>query len=167
MFKSLERRIVALLLVLLLGVQLATYFIIDNAIDRNGRALIAEEVAVGERVFERLLRQNADMFTQGAQLLAKDYGFLSAIASQDEETISSVLTNHGSRIGASVTVLVDIERGMRTGPGQSISADVQRLILALVDVAAREGSAVGTGIVDGAPFQIVVVPVKAPVVDSM
>lgn len=164
MFKSLERRIVALLLALLLGVQLATYFIIDNAIDRNGRALIAEEVAVGERVFERLLRQNADMFTQGAQLLAKDYGFLSAIASRDEETISSVLTNHGARIGASVTVLVDGERGMRTGPGQSISADVQRLILDLVDVAAREGSAVGTGIVDGAPFQIVVVPVKAPVV---
>jgi diguanylate cyclase len=106
MFKSLERRIVALLLVLVLGVQLATYFIINGAIDRNGRALIAGEVAVGERVFHRLLRQKAEMFTQGAQLLAKDYGFLSAIASRDDETIGSVLTNHGERIGASVTVLV-------------------------------------------------------------
>lgn len=164
MFRSLERRIVALLLVLVLGVQLATYFIINSAIDRNGRALIAEEVAVGERVFHRLLRQNAEMFTQGAQLLAKDYGFLSAIASRDEETIASALTNHGARIGASVTVLVDVERAMRTGPAQSVSADVKRLVLALVDIAAKEGSAVGTGIVDDAPFQIVVVPVKAPVV---
>jgi hypothetical protein len=161
-FKSLEQSIVALLLALLLGVQFATFFIIKSAIDRNGRALIAEEVVVGERVFQRLLRQNAEMFTQGAQLLAKDYGFLSAIASRDEETIASVLTNHGDRIGASVTVLVDPERTMRTGPEQSVSVDVQRLILSLVDIAARKGSAVGTGIVDNAPFQIVVVPVKAP-----
>jgi diguanylate cyclase (GGDEF)-like protein len=163
-FKSLEQRIVALLLVLLLGVQFATFFIINSAIDRNGRALIAEEVVVGERVFQRLLRQNAEMFTQGAQLMAKDYGFLSAIASRDEETIASVLTNHGDRIGASVTVLVDTERTMRTGPEQSVSVDVQRLILSLVDIAAQKGSAVGTGIVDDAPFQIVVVPVKAPAV---
>lgn len=163
MFKSLQSRVVALLLVLVLGVQLGTYFIINSAINRNSRALIAEEVTVGERVFQRLLRQNAEMLTQGAQLLAKDYGFLSAIASRDEETIDSALANHGARIGASMTVLIDADRTMRKGPEQAVSMTVQNLILKLVDVAAREGSAVGTGIVDDAPFQIVVVPVKAPV----
>ena len=164
MFKSLERRIVALLLIVLLLVQLASFIVIQNSISRNGRAVIAEELAVGERVFRRLLKQNAEMLTQGAQLLAKDYGFLSAIASSDDETITSALTNHGARIGASFTVMVNPNRTIRVGGTDTLSEMGKRLILQLVDTAEREGSAVGTGILENRPFQIVVVPVKAPVV---
>ena len=164
MFKSLERRIVALLLALLLVVQLASFVVIQNAISSNGRAMIAAELDVGERVFRRLLKQNAEMLTQGAQLLAKDYGFLSAIASRDDETITSALTNHGARIGSSFTVMVDTERQIRVDSAHALSDNAKRLILQLVDAAEREGSAVGTGIIDNGPFQIVVVPVKAPVV---
>lgn len=164
MFKSLERRIVALLLALLLVVQLASFVVIQNAISSNGRAMIAAELEVGERVFQRLLKQNAEMLTQGAQLLAKDYGFLSAIASRDDETITSALTNHGARIGSSFTVMVDTERQIRVDSAHALSDNARRLILQLVDAAELEGSAVGTGIIDNGPFQIVVVPVKAPVV---
>ncbi|RYE70694.1 MAG: hypothetical protein EOO81_07515, partial [Oxalobacteraceae bacterium] len=63
MLKSLERRIAALLLIVLLLVQLAGFIVIQNAISRNGRAVIAEELVVGERVFRRLLKQNAEMLT--------------------------------------------------------------------------------------------------------
>ena len=164
MFKTLERRIAALLLILLLLVQLAGFMVIQNAISRNGRAVIADELVVGERVFRRLLKQNADMLTQGAQLLAKDYGFLSAIASGDDETITSALTNHGGRIGASFTVMVNADRGFRVDSSHALSDPARRRILQLVDAAERDGSAVGTGIIENGPFQIVVVPVKAPVV---
>ncbi len=164
MFKSLERRIVALLLVLLLVVQLASFVVIQNAISSNGRAMIAAELEVGERVFQRLLKQNAEMLTQGAQLLAKDYGFLSAIASRDDETITSALTNHGARIGSSFTVMVGTDRQILADSAHALSANAKRLIMQLVDAAEKEGSAVGTGIIDNGPFQLVVVPVKAPVV---
>lgn len=164
MFKSLERRIVALLLILLLLVQMAGFIVIQNAISRNGRAVIAEELQVGERVFRRLLKQNAEMLTQGAQLLAKDYGFLSAIASRDEETITSALTNHGARIGASFTVMVNPDRSIQFDSTHAPSDTARRRILQLVSTAEKEGSAVGTGIIENGPFQIVVVPVKAPVV---
>jgi diguanylate cyclase (GGDEF)-like protein len=164
MFKSLERRIVALLLTLLLLVQLAGFVVIQNAISRNGRAVIAEELVVGERVFRRLLKQNAEMLTQGAQLLAKDYGFLSAIASSDDETITSALTNHGARIGASFTVMVNPDRTLRVDSAHALSETGRRRILQLVDSAEKDGSAVGTGIVENGLFQFVVVPVKAPVV---
>ena len=164
MFKSLERRIVALLLVLLLVVQLASFVVIQNAISSNGRTMIAAELEVGERVFQRLLKQNAEMLTQGAQLLAKDYGFLSAIASRDDETIGSALTNHGARIGSSFTVMVGTDREIRVDSSHPLSINARRLILQLVEVAEKEGSAVGTGIVDKGPFQLVVVPVKAPIV---
>ena len=164
MFKSLERRIVALLLALLLVVQLASYVVIQNAISSNGRAMIVAELEVGDRVFARLLKQNAEMLTQGAQLLAKDYGFLSAIASRDDETITSALTNHGARIGSSFTVMVGTDREIRADTAHTPSVNARRLILQLVDAAEKEGTAVGTGIVDNGPFQLVVVPVKAPVV---
>jgi diguanylate cyclase (GGDEF)-like protein len=164
MFKSLERRIVALLLTVLLLVQLAGFVVIQNAISRNGRAVIAEELVVGERVFRRLLKQNAEMLTQGAQLLAKDYGFLSAIASNDDETITSALTNHGARIGASFTVMVNPDRSLRVDSAHALSETGRRRILQLVDSAEKDGSAVGTGIVENGLFQFVVVPVKAPVV---
>jgi diguanylate cyclase (GGDEF)-like protein len=164
MFKSLERRIAALLLVLLLMVQLSGFIVIQNAISRNGRAVIAEELVVGERVFRRLLKQNAEMLTQGAQLLAKDYGFLSAIASRDDETITSALTNHGARIGASFAVMVNPDRSLQADSAHALSETARRRILQLVGTAEKEGSAVGTGIIENGPFQIVVVPVKAPVV---
>src|SRR5512133_600612 len=164
MFKSLERRIAALLLILLLLVQLAGFIVIQNAISRNGRAVIAEELVVGERVFRRLLKQNAEMLTQGAQLLAKDYGFLSAIASNDDETITSALTNHGARIGASFTVMVGPDRSIRVDSAHALSETARRRILQLVAKAEKEGSAAGTGVIENGPFQIVVVPVKAPVV---
>ena len=164
MLKSLERRIAALLLIVLLLVQLAGFIVIQNAISRNGRAVIAEELVVGERVFRRLLKQNAEMLTQGAQLLAKDYGFLSAIASDDDETITSALTNHGARIGASFTVMVNSDRTIRADVSRTPSENAKRRILQLVNTAERDGSAVGTAIIENGPFQIVVVPVKAPVV---
>jgi diguanylate cyclase (GGDEF)-like protein len=164
MLKSLERRIAALLLIVLLLVQLAGFIVIQNAISRNGRAVIAEELVVGERVFRRLLKQNAEMLTQGAQLLAKDYGFLSAIASGDDETITSALTNHGARIGASFTIMVNFDRSIRADVTRAPSENGKRRILQLVNAAERDGSAVGTAIIENGPFQIVVVPVKAPVV---
>ncbi|MDB5840683.1 MAG: diguanylate phosphodiesterase [Herminiimonas sp.] len=162
-FHSLESRIVTLFLVLILAVQLAGFFAIRTAINENARAAIREELLIGERVFQRLLDQNAQKLTQGAQLLAKDYGFLSAIGSDDSETIASALGNHGARIGASLTLLVGPDRRTKAATLPNLPAGLERSVLQLVDMAEKSGSATGNGIVDGAPFQIVVVPVKAPV----
>jgi hypothetical protein len=82
-FKSLESRIVVLFIVLLLLLQLAGFVVIRGAIDANARTAIHNELVIGERVFLRLLDQNAQKLTQGARLLASDYGFRAAIASDE------------------------------------------------------------------------------------
>jgi hypothetical protein len=56
MFKNLQRRIAALLLILLLLIQMAGFITINPAIDRNGREVIAKQLVAGERVFTRLLK---------------------------------------------------------------------------------------------------------------
>ena len=76
------------------------------SVESQARQAIAGNLQVGERVWLRLLEQNAERLRQGSALLAADYGFRSAVHSGDEETIQSVLENHGERIGAAATALL-------------------------------------------------------------
>ncbi|MDB5820428.1 MAG: diguanylate cyclase domain protein, partial [Rhizobacter sp.] len=160
--RSLAARIVTLFLGLLLAVQAASFLAIREGIDRSTRASIAQELRVGERVLRRLMDQNAQRLIDGATLLAADYGFRQALATNDAETISSVLQNHGERIGATVTALLD--------PSFALRAEGQNSVHALSDVARRLGQRAAAGqkasevvIFGGMPYQAVLVPVRAPV----
>ncbi len=160
----LENRIVALFIILILLVQLAGFIAIRKAIDENARASIRDELIIGERVFLRLLEQNADKLTQGARLLASDFGFRQAIGTDDRETITSVLENHGARIGSTLSMLIGTDQRVKASTQAYPSADLQRSALELVGKAAASNGASDTVIVDDSLFQIVAVPVRAPVV---
>lgn len=162
-FHSLESRIVTLFLVLLLAVQIAGFFTIRTAIDENARAAVRDSLVVGERIFTRLLDQNAQKLTQGAVLLAKDYGFREAIASNDRETIASALVNHGARIGASVTLFVGQDGVSRAASLAVIPPGMEASVQRLVDKAEEKGSASANVMTGRLPSQLVVVPVKAPI----
>ena len=99
---GLTSRIVILSLSLLLLVQAAVFSVVRVTIDQSARRQVAQELEVGERVWRRLLEQNAQKLNQGAALLAADYGFRAAVSTGDQETIASALENHGARIGATV-----------------------------------------------------------------
>ncbi|EJL94332.1 diguanylate cyclase (GGDEF) domain-containing protein [Herbaspirillum sp. CF444] len=159
----LENRIVALFIVLILLVQLAGFVAIRKAIDENARASIRDELIIGERVFLRLLEQNADKLTQGARLLASDFGFRQAIGTDDRGTITSVLENHGARIGSTLSMLIGTDQKIKASTQDHPSADLQRSSLELVAKAAETNGASDTVIVDDSLFQIVAVPVRAPV----
>ena len=161
--RSLESRIVTLFLFLILTVQLAGFLVIRAGIEGNARASIGDELVIGERVFQRLLKQNAQTLTQGARLLASDYGFRQAIASDDRETIASALSNHGARIGATLTVLVGQDHRIKAATTSEPAPSLERAILQLVDDAEQAGNAAGIAMVDKHAFQIVVISVKAPV----
>jgi diguanylate cyclase (GGDEF)-like protein len=160
--RSLESRIVILFLVLILAIQLAGFLAIQSGIQENARASIRDELFIGERVFGRLLDQYAQKLTQGARLLASDYGFKQAIGSEDNETIVSALSNHGERIEASHALLIGLDRTIKASTTERLAGDLEKSILRLVDRAEQNGSASGIGIVDNRPYQLVVVPVKAP-----
>lgn len=161
--RSLESRIVLLFLVLILAVQAAGFTAIRIGIDQNARAAIQEELVVGERVFRRLLDLYAHNLTQGARVLASDYGFKQAIASDDSETIVSALANHGERIGASHAVLVAADRSIKASTTGQLVGSFERSIVELLDAAENGDGASNNSIIDDQPYQVVVVPVKAPV----
>ncbi|MGN6389608.1 MAG: EAL domain-containing protein [Burkholderiaceae bacterium] len=163
-FRSLESRIITLFLVLILLVQSIGFVLIRSGIETNARTAIAAELAIGERVFSRLLQQNAQNLTQGARLLASDYGFRQAIGTDDRETISSALKNHGERIGAELAMLIGSTGEIKAFSGGAAVWGLRDRAVKLVQEAERTGNANGVGITNDTPYQMVAVPVKAPVV---
>jgi diguanylate cyclase (GGDEF)-like protein len=161
---GLASRIVALSLLLLLVVQAAVFGVVRESIDRSARLQIDQQLVVGERVWRRLLEENAQTLSQGAALVAADFGFRDAVSSGDNETIGSALQNHGNRIGATVTALLDIDMKLRVvGDGQNVLELVPTL-QALWGDPSRKGNFGHFAMIKGLPHQFVLVPIKAPVV---
>ncbi|HEU4376338.1 MAG TPA: EAL domain-containing protein [Telluria sp.] len=165
-FKSLEGRIATLFLVLIIALQVLGLVVIQKGIDSNARASIATELTNGEKVFRKLMEQNAQKRRFGAQVLARDTGFVQAVGndgSGDRETIKSALENSARRARATLTMLIDGERKVKVSTGVGQPAALEKLVLGLLDQAEQSDGASGIAMVDNKPFQIVVMPVKAPI----
>ena len=165
--RSLILRLVGVSLLLLLIVQLAGFAVVRAGIERNARSQIARQLDVDENVWLRLLEQNAERLRQGSALLAADYGFRSAVHSGDEDTIQSVLENHGERIGAAATALLDADMTYRalTAPSSA-----QAFIPTLEQVApqlARSPQGSQIAVVGGVPYQFVMVPMRSCCLHSL
>jgi diguanylate cyclase (GGDEF)-like protein len=165
-FRSLESRIVTLFLVLLVVVQVVGLLVIQRGINTNARNAISAELVNGAKVFSRLLEQNAQNLRSGARLLTRDAGFLAAVGSTDEDdraTIESVLANHGRRIKASLSMLISAERKVTASTNNEQSAGLEKMVLGMLDQAEQADGANGIAIVERRPYQVVVIPVKAPI----
>ena len=158
--RRLASRIVALFLGLLLLVQLAGLVVVNASISSNARVLLGQDLAVGERIWARLLAQRAAKLTLGASVLAADYGFRAAAASGDLETLRSALANHGERIGATVSAMLTPDLDVRA-LGETTQPAAFESLRPLVKKLAEHGSALA--VVAGQPYQVVMVPMKAPV----
>ncbi|MCU6434046.1 EAL domain-containing protein [Undibacterium sp. Jales W-56] len=162
---SLQSRVVTLFIVLILAVQLAGFFAIRNAIDSNARAAIREELKISEKIFGHLLEQNKQKLTEGARVLASEFAFREAIATNDTETIVSALDNLGNRFGASFSMLLRLDRTTAASTNNSLTDNTASALLPLFVQAEQSdnGSASSTAIVEGHPYQLVMISVKAPV----
>src|SRR6185295_8755695 len=107
--QRLQTRIIVFFVALLALVQIAAFCFVNAANSNNARAKVEEELNVGQRVFARLMEQNAEKLKLSARVLAADFAFREAIATHDNGTITSVLANHGARIGADAMVFVDLD----------------------------------------------------------
>jgi len=165
-FRSLESRIVTLFLVLIVAVQVIGLLVIQRGIDNNARQAIAGELTNGTKVFGRLLEQNAQNLRFGARLLARDTAFLAAIGNNEEgdrATIESALANSGRRIRASMTMLVNSERQLSVSTNAAQAGALAKIVDGMLDAAEAADGANGIAIVERRPYQVVVMPVKAPI----
>jgi diguanylate cyclase (GGDEF)-like protein len=162
MFRRLRTRIIVFFVALIGLVQIAAFLLVDSANSTNARQKIESELQLGERIFARLLEQNRERLAQTARVMAADYGLREAIATNDSATAISALRNHAGRINADMTMLVSLDRNVIADTFAIDERPRQFEFPLLIELAAKEGSASSIELVNGHAYQLVVVPVMAP-----
>jgi diguanylate cyclase (GGDEF)-like protein len=159
--RSIGARIIVLFLALLLAVQLASFASLRASLASHAHRTLPTRLLEGERLLQTLLDRKAQAVTDGAQLLAADYGFREALSSNDAETIVSVLANHGARIGATEAAFLSTDFQLRATTAAH-SRELGPVAAHLGAQAMASGHANAIALLGGRPYQAVLVPVKAP-----
>src|SRR5437763_6610454 len=110
--RSFQSKLVYLLIGVLVLLQTVTLAAIHIAGSRSVERNLSADLRVGSRVFDRILATRGRQLSDSVRVLAGDYGFRAATASGDRPTITSALTNHGSRIDANAVFLVGLDAGV-------------------------------------------------------
>ena len=159
----LQDRIVVFFVVLLMAVQLASFYFIRYAIEQTAQNALREELRVGSRVFRRLLEQNSQQLVEATSVLTYDFGFREAIASRDSGTILSALRNHAARISASGMTVIGLDGIIVADTLREARAGSPYPFPDLIERARDLGRTTGVRVMaDGKPYQLIVVPVLAP-----
>ena len=161
-FHSLRARIGFMIVLLMLAVQVVGFLSISSVIRRNAYSNANAELAVAERVLNEVLDANGQRLVEAATVVSDDFGFRSAVASNDVKTIGSALKNHGDRIHANLTMLADTNGKLIADTAGPALPGEMFPFPEMIRHAARDGSARMIGILHGQLYQIVAVPVKAP-----
>jgi diguanylate cyclase (GGDEF)-like protein len=161
--RSLRHRIAIVfvgLLVMVMGLVLALV--------HSGSARIVEretqrELAVGAKVFSRLLEQNQRQLETAAAVLSADFAFREAIATQDQPTVRSVIRNHGQRIHAQVMMVTGTDGRMIATTQRAAAAGDPFPFPDLLAAAEAAGRSAGfRQMRNGQLYQVVLVPILAP-----
>lgn len=157
---SFYKRVVLLLCGLVLLVQLFNLSAVLTTISDDVRSEMREKMQNASVLINQLIDQRSGLLLTSTEVLAADFGFRAAVASQDDATILSALGNNIERIGADLASFVTIDSAI---VGTSIPNESDRkAFLALADQSEQAGTAVATLVLDGYAYEVVSVPVKAP-----
>jgi diguanylate cyclase (GGDEF)-like protein len=108
------------------------------------------------------LNSRGSEHASAVQILATDFGFREAVASQDRATILSALDNHGARIHADLTLLLSLDGRVIVSTLKGLAARDSGMFDDLVSSAGESGSELTYIVLDGRAYQLVIAAVPAP-----
>ena len=160
--RSLQSRILALFLLLIVIVQVGGFVLIYTAGMSAARKTVGEALVAGARVFDRLLEQDTQRIVQGARLMSADYAFREVISTGDRDTIASVLANYGKRIDASLMMVIGLDQRV-VSDTLGTTVDKPFPFPNLIAQAEQNQQSSAMVLINGQLYQLVVVPVMAPI----
>lgn len=162
-FRSLRHRIAAVFVGLLVLVMTLILVLVARSNERISSAELGRELTAGSHIFSQLVLQNQHQLEIASTLLAADFGFREAIATQDRPTISSVLHNHAQRIGASVMMVISTDGQVIAETRPSAISPYTFPFQDMLSTAESSGKSADFKLMDdGRLYQIVLVPILAP-----
>ncbi|MEM7467622.1 MAG: cache domain-containing protein, partial [Pseudomonadota bacterium] len=112
--------------------------------------------------FRQHLLTTRSSLIKSAQILAADFGFRSAVASGDPNTINSALVNLSRRVGVSHAALVTADGNILADIADDFDSGLSKSAVSLLNQAIVEGQSNSLISVNNHIHQTVVVPVLAP-----
>jgi len=149
--------------VLIVGVLLATLWVVGAAVGRWVEGSLKRQFDVVGNVFGGLMAERADRLIGETSLLASDFALKRALATYDPATLASVAGNHGDRIGVDLLWFAD-EKGrlLATSHGEAEPGRDLTTLAPLAGAMASDTPSVAVTEVDGGLVQIVAVPIFGP-----
>jgi hypothetical protein len=122
------------------------------------RSQADEQLVLGAGKAQNALAARERQLANAVTVLAADFGLREALAINDAPTLASALNNHALRIGADLTVAMDLEGRVLAHDGTAPMQD-SAMLQALQRLDEQQAAFVVT---DGAAYQVFAAPVLAP-----
>ena len=158
---SFYKRVVLLLCGVVVFVQILNLTGVLATISQDVRVEMHKDLQAASKLVEQLVDRRAELLLTSAEVLAADFGFRSALASQDDATILSALANNVERVDADLATFVALD-GRMMGTSELNEGD-RSAYIELAERAEQLGTATATLVIAGVAREVVSVPVKAPI----
>ena len=158
-FKTLRTRLTVLYMGMFGIALMLVAAAVFTAITGSARTLVRDELGATGAVYGQIWASQSAQLRQGAAVLAQDYGFREAIATNDEPTVRSALDNLRARQKVDGALILGVD-GYVTAAGVEMDAATTDTLWNGLN-----GGDIDAGVlsIDGQPYQAVSAPVMAPV----
>ncbi|MBL8644053.1 MAG: diguanylate cyclase, partial [Rhodospirillaceae bacterium] len=175
MFKKFQTKLVLFFAALFAVVQAVSYLAVQNNVRSSILDEASNQLAKAYTVFLNDVETTTTALAEGSEILASDFGFRQAVATNDRPTIMSAINNLGDRIKADRVILVDLDNKIIGDTGSAADAAATGNIVTMgsddamfpfpeiITEADDQGRAVYITAMDEQVYQTVVIPIRAPV----
>lgn len=158
MFSRLQTRLVVLFAGLFSTAMLCAGVTLYAHISENAAQSVRRELQASGVVFDRIWELRSSQLRDGANLLARDFGFREAVATRDDATIRSALDNLRARLGLHLAFIVDMD-GAITGLDGPMDETQAGALWAALDA---EENAAGLTVIGDQTYQAISAPIMSP-----
>ena len=156
-FRSLSARLTVQFALLFAIVMLAVSAALSTLISGSASRQVEGQLQSSGAVYDRLWQERTHELQNAALLLAHDFGFRAAVATGDEATMRSALSNAAGRLNIKNAFIVTAD-----GRVSSIDPRVSKREAASLWRPLDDGRLVGVTVLGGRPKQLVAAPILAP-----
>jgi diguanylate cyclase (GGDEF)-like protein len=156
-FRSLSARLTVQFALVFAAAMLVVSAALSTVISGAASREVQRQLQSSGAVYDRLWQQRAHELQNAAQLLARDFGFRSAVATGDRATMQSALGNAAARLKVRSAFIVTAD-GQVTAIEPSIDVRQAARLWEPLDA----GRLTGVSVLGGRPRQLVAAPIMAP-----
>jgi diguanylate cyclase (GGDEF)-like protein len=159
---SLNQHVFRLAAGLVLLSTLAILLSVWSSTTEHAKRELAESLEVARYVVAEVFSNREEQLFTNASVLTDDFGFKSAVASQDNATITSTLENHGNRVGADMMALLSLSGNITSSTSKGLQTGQRFPHPKLVQSALQQGGENAFIVVDNELYQVLLLLVEAP-----